>query len=290
MRTVAFLAKGAVLLLLIIAAGCAASPERRMVGVGEPVRIDYDCRLQNGELAATTDGSLAGDAAVPKSEIFLPAKKFGSLEMISGRSPVEAGAITSMEEDIASRLALAVPGIPFGKPAVLELKSELIPGRVGDERFLKMAKVWNRPKEKRMPRTYFSTDPGRQPVVGGKIAIDPVFPGQITGVSDKEVIISFSIPEKGTFRTPYGLARVRDAGDHFDIDIDARQGSLIRTGPLVGRISEVTERLITIDYGYLFGGETLSCSVRTEAAELAGDTSKGPAGKQEKNAEARSAE
>ena len=62
-------------------------------------------------------------------------------------------------------------------------------------------------------------------------------------------------------QTPFGVGRIREEADAYKIDIDARKGSLIRSGPLVGRITDVDDQFMVIDYRNPFGGETLSCDV-----------------------------
>lgn len=265
-------------LLLLVAAtamGCAASPEHRFIATGDPVRVDYTCHLPNGELAATTDKTTAEDFSVAKSALYLSLKQYGPISLTAGSAPAVAPSVRGFDDEIAARLAAAVPGMQNGERKSLELKDELVPGRVGDERFLRLARVRTRPREMRLSRQDYVTRSGKEPEVGRPFVIDPAMPGQVEEVSDKEVVIRFQAPQGGEIRTPFGAGKVRDAGDHYEIAIDARPGSLVRSGPLVGRISEVNDRLFTVDYGYQFGGETLRCDIRAEVAGRDDDKSRG---------------
>jgi FKBP-type peptidyl-prolyl cis-trans isomerase 2 len=38
----------------------------------------------------------------------------------------------------------------------------------------------------------------------------------------------------------------------------------VRSGGMIGRIVQVTDRMITIDYSHPFGYETLKCEVKVE--------------------------
>ena len=65
--------------------------------------------------------------------------------------------------------------------------------------------------------------------------------------------------------TPFGKGVLREEADHCGIAIDARSGTLVRSGPLAGRIVSMNDRSFVIDYGHPFGGETLSCDVAVKA-------------------------
>lgn len=264
------------LLLVTVATGCAATAERRVIGVGDRVRVGYSCRLPNGELAATTEKD-AGDPSVPKSALFMARKGAIPLSLAAGVAPAAIPGGPGFDDDIAAGLAQALPGMSVGEKKRVELKGEPVPGLAGNERFLRMARVRKRPKEMRLSREEYAAKTGREPEVGRRFVLDPAFPGQVTEVSAQEAVISFPFPEGGEIRTPFGSGKVRDAGDRYEIEIDARAGRLVRSGPVVGRISEVNDRDFTIDYGYRFGGETLSCEVQVEAVEPAGEARKSSA-------------
>jgi FKBP-type peptidyl-prolyl cis-trans isomerase 2 len=68
-------------------------------------------------------------------------------------------------------------------------------------------------------------------------------------------------------QTPFGKGTVKESGNVYIIDIDAKVGALVRSGPMVGRIVEVGEGetgTITIDYSHPFGGESLDCDITLE--------------------------
>lgn len=64
--------------------------------------------------------------------------------------------------------------------------------------------------------------------------------------------------------TPFGKGAIRENEKNYEIVIDASVGSLVRTRGLVGRISEVRDGSIVVDYGHPFGGETLTCDIKVE--------------------------
>jgi FKBP-type peptidyl-prolyl cis-trans isomerase 2 len=64
--------------------------------------------------------------------------------------------------------------------------------------------------------------------------------------------------------TPFGPGRILEEEKDYKVDIDARKSGLTRMGGLIGRIVDVNDRVITVDYRYPFGGETLVCDVTVE--------------------------
>jgi len=75
-----------------------------------------------------------------------------------------------------------------------------------------------------------------------------------------------SASPEAQIQTPFGPGKVTEAPTDLKITIDARVGSLARTGPLVGRVAAVDDNSITLDYGHPFGGEELNCDVVVEPA------------------------
>ena len=124
-----------------------------------------------------------------------------------------------------------------------------------------MAKVRKRQKEMRLTREEYTTRTGKAPEQGKPFAQDKMVRGTLSEVTDKEVVIRFTpLPEKNLV-TPFGPLTVREMADHYDLEIMAEKGSLIRTGPMAGRITDVDKESITIDYGHPFAGEKLTCEV-----------------------------
>ena len=86
-------------------------------------------------------------------------------------------------------------------------------------------------------------------------------PGRVESVTDKEVIVRFSGENGKQVLTPLGKGTIKELPDRFEIVIDAKQGDLIRSGELIGRVLITDDRDITIDFGHPFGGESLKCDL-----------------------------
>ena len=171
------------------------------------------------------------------------------------------------EEDIAARLAEAIVDLRVGESRTVEITAVVPPGMKKNEQFIQMARVRNFPKEMRMAKDIYAAQTGKQPEAGQEVNFNPAIPGKVTSVIGDEVVVQFKIKPGAGRDTSFGKETARDMGDHFEIVIDARVGHLVRSGPLVGKIIDVDERLFTLDYGHPFGGEALVCDVTVESAQ-----------------------
>jgi len=242
-----------------------------MVKAGDKVLIDCTCRLKNGEVAATTSGALARDPSVPKAPVFLPTQEYRAVLVVAG----DGGGLPqapnlnreSFEGEISRRLAPGLVGMAVGEKKTMELASEVPAGLKPDDRFLQMARVRQRAKEIRMSRDQYRFRTGKDPEVGQDFVLDPAIPGKVAAVTDTEVVVRFAAQPGQRVKTPFGAGVIRETEKNWEIVIDAREGDLVRSGPLVGRIVDVDERMIAIDYGHPFGGEKLTCDVTVDGVE-----------------------
>lgn len=140
------------------------------------------------------------------------------------------------------------------------------------ERFLQMARVRKRDKEKTMTRDFFQRfSKGEAPEVGRQVRVEPGFLGTVSSFDEKNVTLRITPDSEKEIATDFGKGKIRDRGDHYEIELDVRPGTLVRIGPLVGRVSEVTDETFTLDFGHPFGGQVLLCTIRAAALEKSAD-------------------
>lgn len=252
-------------ILAAVLAGCTSVPA--VIGSGDRVELGFTCRLQNGELAVTTrpDSALADDK---KSAFYLPRNGAETVTIIAGPLPVDPKMDRlSFEDEIMKRLGVALVGLKEGEKAVIELQSERYPAASPKDRFVKMATVRKRQKEMRLSIEEYTNRTGKAPEIGQRFVIDPLVPGRVSEVTDKDLLINFA-PEQGKpLTTPFGPITVRERPDRYELEIKAEKERLVRTGGMVGRISAVDGDGFEIDFGHPFGGERLSCDVKVESVE-----------------------
>jgi FKBP-type peptidyl-prolyl cis-trans isomerase 2 len=269
--------------LSLIAAACAAiSPvgdtaqipaviQTRIVQEGDVADINYICRLKNGEIIAAS-GSIP--ASEKKSDIFAETKMPGALtlqalkpdEPIPGRKRP-----TGLENEIKERLARKVTGMQEGETGAVELTAEMIPAPDEKSGFAHLTKTRTREKERKMTRQEFKAMSNKDAAVGQTLAIEPGFSGRVESVTDQDVIICVIPAPGGEFKTPFGMARIREEAQSYKVDIDAKEGTLVRLGPFIGRIVGVTDKVITIDNRHPFGYEALTCDVTITGLYKAGE-------------------
>jgi len=244
----------------------AVSAKGHTVVAGEPAQIHFTCRLDNGEIAASSDMA-EEDANLIKSSIFRARQANTPIVISAGEAAdtPDTGSQRGFEAEIIYQLSKAIVGLKTGERQAVTIRAERLPETHKNENFLQIAKVRRRNKEVRLTPEEYRAKTGKTPQTGDSFIIDPAVPGKITSVTQGDVIITF-FPAAKVVATPFGEAAVRELADRYEIDIDAHTGTLVRTGPLVGRIVGVDDRFITIDYGHAFGGEPLTCDILVEPA------------------------
>ena len=252
----------AVFLLLPVLAGCATSGSVRQTQPGDIADIHFQCFLPSGEIAAATDDN-AVKKNQPKANIYLVRSKSDPVSVVipapDGKPIVEKE--TSFENDIVARLAGQLTGLKEGETRHLELTAQDIPERKKEDYVISLARVRERPKEIKMTIDEYKSRTGMSPETGKPFVSEPLIAGRVESVTDKDVIIRFSAKEGDEVQTPFGVGHIREEADSYKIDIDVRKGSLVRSAHLVGRITDVDDKVMIIDYRNPFGGETLSCDV-----------------------------
>lgn len=265
----------AAFLLLLALAGCAGQnsvkvsegeriEDGRTVKAGDSADINYLCRLNNGEVAAATD-SVAKDQ--PKSNLYLARKETGPVSVTAvspdGPEPEERRA-KKFEELIQDKLSRNLVGIKEGGKRQVELTAQDMPGSSEGKNTSHLARVRTRPKETNVPIADFKYRTGKLPEVGQSFAYDPAFPGRVESVTEKYAVVKFAAKPGGVIETPFGPGFIREDETHYYVDIDARKNALVRAGDLVGRIVDVDDKFITVDFGNPFAGEKLFCDVTVE--------------------------
>ena len=246
---------------------CAGHPV--VVQQGDKVEMSFNCRLPDGSLAATTrpDAELSGET---RSPLYLPRTGPAAVSVTAGLMPHDAVKQDRkpFEYEIRDRLAELLPGLKEGQQANWQLEAERYPATSPKDRFVKIATVRKRPKEMRLSREDYINQSGIAPEKGQPYVLDDMVPGLVNDLTDTEVIIRFTPTEdKSLLITPFGPVTIREMPDQYELVIGAVKGRLLRTGGMAGRISDVNDVSITIDYGHPFAGEKLNCDVNVVKVE-----------------------
>lgn len=245
-----------------------AGAEETKVVQGNTAGVHFTCRLPNGDVAVSTHQAVGDDTSIKRSNIFLKRDRDTPVEIMAGvvpenlKDPDKRG----FEGEVIYQLSMSIKEMPVGSKQIRMLKAERLPERKKGEHILKMARVRKRPKEMRFKAEEYKNRTGKAPGVGQPFVIDPALPGSVVSVTESEVVVKFSATPGKTVMTPFGKGTIREFDDRYEIAINAIPGTLVRSSGLVGRVVQVDENFITIDYGHPFGGEVLTCDVLVEWA------------------------
>ncbi|RII25235.1 MAG: hypothetical protein CXR30_19130 [Geobacter sp.] len=260
-------------LITAILAGCSSTPAT--IRTGDRVELGFTCRLTDGEIAATTkpDSAVAGDR---KSPFYLPRTGPETVTILAGPLDGRKHDRVSFEDEIMNRLGVALVGLGQGDRTVLDIRAERYPAASPKDRFVQLAKVRKRPKELRMSREEYTARTGKTPEAGQSFALDPLVPGKLREVTDKEVVAVFSPEKDKPLTTPFGPVVVHETPTQYELEIMAEKDRLVRTGGMVGRIGTVNGDSFEVDYGHPFGGEKLRCEINIASVKPAEKKATGP--------------
>ncbi len=229
--------------------------------------MHYTCRLSTGEVIVTTDRQVAEDPAVGKARVFAEKTQYGPMPVFdvgTTTDPEEKGKLKFFEEVIVEELSKTVWGWESGTARTVTIVAGEQKEVPVHERNMRLARVKTAPREAVYAKENFKAMTGSPPEVDAPVYTRPELRGRVVSVDEKEVRVTFSPLSKEPLAGPFGPIRVREEGDLYVIEIDAKEGTLVRVGPLVGRIAEVDPKMFRIDYSHPFGGKTLYCDVRIQ--------------------------
>jgi FKBP-type peptidyl-prolyl cis-trans isomerase 2 len=202
----------------------------------------------------------------PKSNIFIKQKDAGPLA-VTATLPDESLSPKQeepFEVEILNRLIANVAGMKEGEKRLVQVTAPDVPAREEQNYIVRLARVRTRPREMKFTLSDYRKRTHKEPEVGQSFAIDPSFPGTVEAVTEQDVVVRFYAKPGDVMKTPFGPGLIREEGQNYKVDIDARKGGLTRTGSMIGRIVDVDDKTITVDYGNPFGGETLFCDVTVD--------------------------
>ncbi|MEA3436864.1 MAG: hypothetical protein U9R43_10405 [Thermodesulfobacteriota bacterium] len=233
---------------------------------GDTVLVNYTCCLKSGEIIATTDTGVADDVSRPKSHLFLKKPEYGPVQLTAGEAgtKLQPGQVLLFDFELEASLSKAVINQPVGssREVAVEPFSRHEPG--GAENTIQLARVRHRTKEMRISPGDYLLRTRKEAAIGQDFTIDDTVPGKVEEITENEVVIRFHGTHGAQVETPFGKGVIHDRGDHYEIVLQAKKGDMVRSGPLIGRLIDLDERSVTIDYGNPFGGEKLMCEITVE--------------------------
>ena len=252
------------LLIMMLLTGCTALKPVEMVKEGRQVEVDYSCVTETKELIATTSISDVENSLLKKSNGFIEHDEYGPVALTAGQEAPGQwdDKLKMVEPEILTKISLQLPGMEIGKEKTIVLISEIPEGMKEKNRYRVIKRVSKFPKIQSVPVDRFKSLYGdSEPIPGDIIRIEdkPIF--KVLDVSAGHLKTEF-IGQGSENDTPWGKAVNRIEGDMVVNTIEAVPGTIVKTGPVIGEVTEVTDDSITVDYGHPFAGKTLTCRVK----------------------------
>lgn len=250
-------------LSLTVFSGCMVLPIKNAIHPGDKVQVDYTCRIPDGEIIITTkDVSEFSET----DEIFryIFTKQTPEPEQVTagkGFTGKLDGRLKHFEDEVNGLISEKLPGKSFEKNLRMKLTSQAPEGLSHDDRYLKLTKIRKFPKLKTIPKSLFTKQLNQDPEPGLLIEGRGPYTLKVVSVDETGVTVAFELEEGMTIDHPHGTGVVHETENGYDIVLDVSEGQLIRLGALLGHISDVGEKMFTIDYGNPLGGKELSCEV-----------------------------
>ncbi|MDY6905460.1 MAG: thioredoxin family protein [Thermodesulfobacteriota bacterium] len=269
-------------LSMLVLPACTDLPVKpgNRISSGDAVEVHYTCKLDDGQMVATTEQA-AGEA-LSEAELemlffrdqkhpYIPvemvageiAERITLQDAAPGTEDIPSLQLKGFHEVMDEQLPLMLVGKPEGRWFKITLTAEAQNEVPQSERTVKLVRAIRAPKTMKVARDQFQQRTGSpaEPVLGGGVGMYRGVAGEIVELTDDTVTIDFFPASEEPVKTMFGTRKVEDKGDHWLVYTDVEEGSLIKTGPHLGQVSDIEGGQFTIDYAHPFGGGDLHCRV-----------------------------
>ena len=255
-----------VLLCALTLSACTAASlsPRRPVMAGERILIDYTCRTADGALAATSSKATAEDQALPHSPLFAPLNNYlpASETAPNSQQSPQLSHTMCFEEMLEMLLARQAVGAPLDTPQTFAIEGELIPGISGGDRYLTMNRSFQKKRRVTIPTGRFEEKFKTPPVPGKTIAMrEPGLSVTVEAVDGDKAVFLYNAEPGAVLPSPFGPGIITQTTDAFEVKTDAKVGTIIRSGGMIGKITGIDETSFVVDYGHSSGFTPLTCEV-----------------------------
>lgn len=227
--------------------------------------VAYTCKFENGKMVVTTDGEAAGNRNLEKADVFIEKTQYMPIpvdDIDIEKVEEDSSHLKFLEEVLLINLIKETGNWKAGESRRLNVTADRQDNLPEAERIIQLARVRTNPKTIRYAKHLFKRITASELAEGAAVNLHKGVIGTVMSINDNEVLVKFRAESDKAIDGPFGPIMVKDMGDHYIIEVDAKEGRLVRVGPAVGKITNVNDKTFTIDYSHPFGGETLSCDVQ----------------------------
>ena len=231
--------------------------------------LEYTCSIQNGSILVSTQEDIAKSPEYKKDRAFIYKKAYKPVNITDydteQQNTALEGQLKYLEEVLIDNLVQATKEWKSGDSGSIKVTAEPQNDLPLNERSIRLTKMKKHPKYTVYDKDIFTNFTGSKLALGEAVQLDTGIKGKVVSIENDEVKVAFEPISDQPVEGPFGIITVKDMGDHFVTDIDARKGAIVRVGPAVGKIVDVNNKNFQIDYAHPFGGETLQCDVKVVA-------------------------
>jgi FKBP-type peptidyl-prolyl cis-trans isomerase 2 len=263
----------AILILILIVGGCISkgAPESPQpsaeeiaapqVEMGDYIEVDYIGTIKDtGELFDTTYEGVAKDPNIPKIDGFTLRDKYEPLGFIVGGGEI----IPAFEE--------ALLGSKIGEERTITLSPKDAFGEVDPSLVASYPRHWEFQMVEKVPLETYIRAIREEPVVGELVNLTAYWPTEITNVTNDTVILTHQPTNGSIVNTLFGPAEVTTNETAISMWLIPEVNTTVftRFGDM-GRIIDVNESFITVDFNHPLAGKTLVFKVKVEKIIKASD-------------------
>lgn len=244
--------------------GCGGSRVHAIIKPGDTVTLNYTCRGSDGSVISTVEENIGKNDSVSKSPVFISPEKYEPVSIIASERIDRKGqdSLRSLEDELISGLAEKIINMKDKQHSEVIINAPTYSHLPKTERYISMARIRKRPKQKSLSmRRFLGFSRQQQPVLGMIIDLEKGFKGKVSEIKDERVYLDVLAKDGDIIDTFMGRAVISEKKGNYEIEIMAKTGNLVRLANLVGEITEIKDDLIKMDFGNPFGNQTLVCDV-----------------------------
>ncbi len=235
------------------------------------MKVNYTCSAKGQGVFETTDSNVINDLDIKKSRVFSPLADPKPVNILAGMDQPgqPPWKLKDMTPEIRNKLALTLVGRNYGSTYETVIESVVPEGMEDNNRYRFVKKTRRVPRVRKIPINDYLAGHGKIPVVGEKLydkagsdSLQNPF-ATVVAVDNNDVSIELIAGNGNRSDLPWGTLKTVDKGDKNTVTVvlESEVGLLVRTGPVVGRVVEINDKTVKIDYGHPFAGEILECHV-----------------------------
>ncbi|OPY77391.1 MAG: Thiol:disulfide interchange protein DsbD precursor [Syntrophorhabdus sp. PtaU1.Bin058] len=222
-----------------------AATDTEIVKAGDPVKVNYTVRLEDGSLVYSTHAEVAQDPNQKRAAGYRAQATFQPEEIVAGRQALVPGvgqSVVGMKTGEEKKITIP-PGSAFGNIDRSKIKTYPV------------AKTL--PKNLGMTAEQFVGQFGVLPVKGKEVQYAPFLKALVKDVTEHTVNLELIVNDGEQFKLDYGTVSTRIDKDEVIITMTPLIGAAFRVGEAAGKITGSNGETFTVDFNHPLAGKPI---------------------------------